>query len=89
LRDDHDAPRDERDEPILYVTHDADDHAWQFIGGSGASTAIAMIVGLGEVVDLDPTVMEVADLEPGWQASRSNVGGAWQRRELPREEENS
>jgi hypothetical protein len=32
---------------------------------------------------------EVVDLGPGWQASRSKVGGAWQRRELPREEENS
>ena len=67
-------------EPILLVSHDADDHAWQFIGTTNASVADARLVALEEIVDLDATVLEVADLPPGWQAIREKVGGAWSRR---------
>jgi len=70
-------------EPILLVSHDADDHGWQFIGSSEASMADAMIVALESVAKIDPTILEVADLEPGWQAIRTTVGGVWTRREQP------
>ena len=70
-------------EPILLVSHDEDDHGWQFIGSSEASMADAMLVALEEIVNVDPTVLEVADLEPGWQALREVVGGAWTRRLHP------
>jgi hypothetical protein len=70
-------------EPILLVSHDEDDHAWQFIGTSDASLADAKLVGLEEIVRLDPTVLEVADLPPGWQAIREFVGGPWTRRPNP------
>jgi len=70
-------------EPILLVSHDADDHGWQFIGSSDATMADAMLVSLESIVRLDPTVLEVADLPPGWQALRDRVGGAWSRREHP------
>lgn len=73
----------EDSEPILLVSHDADDHGWQFIGVSDASMADAILVCLEEIVQLDPTVLEVADLAPGWQAIRTVVGGAWLRREHP------
>jgi len=68
-------------EPILLVSHDADDHGWQFIGTSDASVADGKVVCLEEIVRLDPTVVEVADLPPGWQAVREYVGGPWMRRE--------
>ena len=70
-------------EPILLVSHDEDDHGWQFIGSSNASMADAMLVALENVVKVDPTVLEVADLEPGWQAVRETVGGRWSRRVHP------
>jgi len=70
-------------EPILLVSHDEDDHSWQFIGSSDASMADAMLVALEEVVKVDPTVLEVADLEPGWQAVRETVGDSWSRRVHP------
>lgn len=70
-------------EPILLVSHDEEDHGWQFIGVSQASMADAMVVALEEVVGRDPTVIEVADLEPGWQAVRDCVGGPWMRRPRP------
>lgn len=66
-------------EPILFVSHDADDHGWQFIGRSGAVMADARVVTLEEMVCLDPTVLEVADLAPGWQATRDVAGAAWSR----------
>ena len=66
-------------EPILSVSHDEDDHAWQFIGRSDAVEADARIVSLEEIVQHDPTVLEVADLPPGWRAVRDKVGGSWKR----------
>ncbi len=69
-------------ESILLVSHDEDDHGWQFIGTSDASMDDAKLVCLEEIVRLDPTVLEVADLPPGWQAVRDEVGGEWTRRKL-------
>ena len=45
--------------------------------------ADAMLVALEEIVKIDATVLEVAGLQPGWQAIGSVVGGAWTRREHP------
>ena len=70
-------------EPILLVAHDADDHGWQFIGTSDASVADGRVVCLEKMVKLDPTVLDVADLPPGWQAVRDEVGGAWTRQLSP------
>ena len=64
-------------ESILLVAHEADDHSWQFIGTTDASVADGKLVCLEEMVHLDPTVLEVADLPPGWElfVSRSAVNG--------------
>lgn len=70
-------------EPILLVSHDSDDHGWQFIGISDASVADGRLVCLEEIVHLDPTILEVADLPPGWQAVRERIGGVWTRRQRP------
>lgn len=70
-------------EPIVLVSHDADDHGWQFIGTSGASMAEALLVSLESIVKVDPTVLEIADLPPGWQALRDAIGEPWTRREDP------
>ncbi len=65
--------------PILHVCHDMDDHGWQFLGDGDADESDAAIVGLGEIVRLDPSVLEVADIEPGWHAWRSSKESPWQR----------
>jgi hypothetical protein len=70
-------------EPILLVVHDEDDNCWQFIGTTDASVAESKAVSLEEIVRLDPTVLEVADLPPGWQAVRDEVAGEWTRRQHP------
>ena len=70
-------------EPILLVSHDADDRGWQSIGASDALMADAKLVCLEEIVRLDPTVLEVAVLPLGWQAIRDHVSGRWLRRKNP------
>ncbi len=70
MRDGHD---------IVYVFHDAEDHGWQFHWKGEKSMSDAMLVALSEIVDRDPTVVEVADLPPGWKAWREKCGAPWQR----------
>jgi hypothetical protein len=45
----------------------------------------AMIVALGEVYSLDPTIGELADLPLGWIAERTAVGEPWVRAKKPAE----
>jgi hypothetical protein len=66
-------------EPILLVGHDEDDPEWQFIGTTDANEGDGRIVCLEHIVALDPSVMEVADLPPGWRAVREGVGKPWER----------
>ncbi|MGC4015485.1 MAG: hypothetical protein QM755_13355 [Luteolibacter sp.] len=68
---------------ITHVYHDEDDHAWQFHAAGGAQADQMMIVALKEVVDLDPTVLEVANLPIGWMAFRSSRFEPWKRARIP------
>lgn len=65
--------------PILYVSHDADDGSWQFLTGDEPQEKDGRVVALGTVVDLDPTVTELADLPLGSYAWRDTLGAPWQR----------
>jgi hypothetical protein len=67
-------------EPICWVSHDKDDGAWQFHGGTVPPRAEdAAVVALRTIVGLDPSVAELCDLPEGWCASRAVVGEAWKR----------
>ena len=70
-------------EPILLVSHDADDHGWQFIGSTDPNVSDGRVVCLESMVARDPSVLQVADLPPGWQAVRHSPEHPWQRREHP------
>ncbi|MEO8375239.1 MAG: hypothetical protein ABI471_08435 [Sphingomonas bacterium] len=73
--------------PILVVTHYEDDHSWAFMGIHGHSwafmdgepfeSATALVVAMSEVVDRHPDLDEIAELPPGWSASRTAVGQPW------------
>jgi hypothetical protein len=63
--------------PILLVTHDADDGGWTFLTGEQFSMADAMVLGLGEMFDLDPTLAAVADMPIGSVASRPDQFSPW------------
>jgi hypothetical protein len=59
---------------IAYVSHDQDDGAWQFHCNESDvfNESDAMIVSLRRVIELDPSVISLADLPVGWQAWRTS-----------------
>ena len=65
--------------PVLFVSHDICDAGWQFLSGEPVNEEDASVVALREVVDLDPTILELADLPVGWVASRNSANAAWER----------
>jgi len=70
----------EHGKPILLVSHDEDDHGWQFLDGSeNPDEADAVHVCLSHVVETDQTLIELADLPPGWQAWRTSLQDKWVR----------
>ena len=71
--------------PILLVTHDLDDHGWQFLDGRDFKMEDALVVSLSEIVDLDPLIAKLADLPPGWCAWRPSTAEPWVREPIPRD----
>jgi Domain of unknown function (DUF4262) len=69
-------------EPVVYVSHDAEDGAWQFLGESMDKGGGPVLTCLHHPIDEDPSLKELADLQLGWCAERSEPGAAWIRREL-------
>ena len=65
--------------PILYVTHDEDDGAWQFLTDEEAIVDDLIVVSLNEIVKLDPSVNELFNLPTGQYATRKFVGDKWVR----------
>jgi hypothetical protein len=65
--------------PILHVTHDEDDHGWQFLGLEDAQESDACVVAFQKIVAKDSSILELADLPPGWHAWRRSPTSAWQR----------
>lgn len=66
-------------DPILHVSHDIDDEGWQFLGWGDAIEKDAMVVALSEMVEIDPSIIELADLPLGWHAWRKSQQEPWQR----------
>ncbi|MEM6425590.1 MAG: hypothetical protein AAGF66_18945 [Cyanobacteria bacterium P01_H01_bin.119] len=67
------------EKPILYVSHDLDDGAWQFHSGKSATEDEPKIISLERIVIIDPSVKTLADLPLGWVATRRDKRSAWQR----------
>ena len=65
--------------PVRLVSHDEDDGGWQFLDGAGADVEDAAIVSLLCMVELDPSLVELADLPVGWSAVRSGPFDPWER----------
>jgi hypothetical protein len=64
---------------ITYVTHEKEDGAWQFFSNDnfGHFEDVAMVVGLGEILKIDNTLLELADLPEGFSAQRNFKGDKW------------
>jgi hypothetical protein len=70
----------DRSQPVLHVTHDFDDHGWQFLAWETPKSEDAKIVALEEIINFDPSLLLLADLPPGWHAWRRIVGDPWTRK---------
>jgi len=68
--------------PILLVIHYSDDHSWAFLSGH-STTEQGKVIGMGEALELDPSLDSIADLQPGWIATRSRVDAPWECRADP------
>ncbi|QYR23912.1 hypothetical protein KZ483_04620 [Paenibacillus sp. sptzw28] len=62
---------------ILYVSHDEDDGIWQFLEGATVAEEEARMITLKEIVELDPSLIELSDLTLGWIAWRESVNDQW------------
>lgn len=65
--------------PVLHVTHDLGDGAWQFRTTGAVPIAEGRIAALQQVVFHDPSLLELADLPPGWMAVRTSPDSPWNR----------
>ena len=68
--------------PILLVVHDEEDGGWQFMDGGPLDMKDALLVSLASMVKRDPTLAQLADLPPGWQATRESATGPWKREKV-------
>jgi hypothetical protein len=65
------------EEPIVYVSHDAEDGAWQFHGTSDSEIESASLVCFHHIADKDSSIKDLADLPRGWCAWREAVSDPW------------
>jgi len=63
--------------PILMAFRDAEDGGWQFWTGGEVTMADAMLVSLKEIVDRDPTILQLAAVQPGGSAVRDSATSPW------------
>jgi hypothetical protein len=61
---------------IVYVSHDEEDGAWQFLDDPDRDDG-AKVVSLHRLLQLDPTLAELASLPLGWHAFRHRPGSPW------------
>jgi hypothetical protein len=65
----------------LVSTQDGD---WQFLcGDSHEVSETPHLVGLDHLLEGDPSLREVLDLQPDWEAEREGRGSPWIRRRVP------
>jgi diadenosine tetraphosphate (Ap4A) HIT family hydrolase len=67
--------------PVLIVTHYEDDDSWAFLDGQPFDPEGALVVSMAQVVSAQPDLEDIADLAPGWTATRAGKGQPWVREE--------
>lgn len=68
-----------RDRAILLVAHDLDGD-WQFLCGDSHASSEGHVVGIGHLLDSDPSLNELVDLPINSEASRSDANSPWFRK---------
>jgi hypothetical protein len=63
--------------PILYITHDTDG-IWQCLNSEvEVKEEDAVVLSLDEVIEIDPTLLEIIHIPMGSKAFRKKVGAEW------------
>ena len=68
--------------PIIVVIRNAGDGEWMFFADQDPYLDTVVTLSLDEMIRIDKSIMEVADLPAGWKAVRSKAGEHWQRIKL-------
>jgi hypothetical protein len=68
---------DKKDITVVY--HEIDDGAWQFFSDDHFDDfeQVAMIVGLGELIKMDKSLLELANMPRGYYAHRGGRNTPW------------
>ena len=63
---------------VQYVSHDEEDGAWQFHPlQDHPEMENAAVVALHRMIEIEPRLLELADLPLGWQAWRESKDAEW------------
>jgi hypothetical protein len=69
--------------PVLVVSHDAEDGAWQFLCGTTNDPKDGVTESLVTMLDRHPELDELSDLPRGWIAWREDASSEWVREPHP------
>jgi hypothetical protein len=62
--------------PILLVSREGGD--WQFLcGGVHEADEIPHVVGINHLIERDSTLVDIMDLNEGWEAEREGLESPW------------
>ena len=66
-----------REKPIVLVFHDKDDGMWEFLDGEDVDENNSAVVSLYEIVEIDKSLNELANLPLGFGAFRDDENKVW------------
>lgn len=66
-----------KENPILYVSHDSDDGMWQFLCGQEHEIEDSKIISLKEMYEIDNSIRILKDMACGYYAQRKNKDDEW------------
>jgi hypothetical protein len=69
----------EQDRPILLVSRELDGEVLAVCGGEDDTPETVRMLGLDKLLDLDPTLAQLADMPDGWAAMRESDADDWVR----------
>jgi hypothetical protein len=69
----------EEKKEIRVVVHYEDDGSWAFLCGTTGEEKDRRVIAMSEAIELDDSLMKIADLPPGWKAWRESRMAPWQK----------
>jgi hypothetical protein len=67
---------------VLYVYHYEEDGAWSFLGAEECQDDDFRVIALEEMIGIDNSILELADMPLGFCATRKDITSIWQVKSL-------